>query len=254
MKLNFKDVTFIIPYFRDTKEREQNLLFILGFLHKHFDTSIIVLEGGKEPTFEQLNPPFVRYRWLPHDIAFAPGNLDIFYRTRVLNEGIKMANTKYISPYDTDVFFDVKQYAQALLLLGEGHPMVYPYDGEWIEIERTYLTDGCIIRKNSFGVGSFGGAFFADRKIYMECGMENENFIGWGAEDLERKTRMEYLGYPIVRAEGPLYHIWHPRGPNSSTHNPYWKQNESEMQRIRLMNKGELLDFIKTWEWATSQK
>ena len=44
---------------------------------------------------------------------------------------------------------------------------------------------------------SVGGAFLVNRVSYMEAGMENERFYGWGPEDVERVVRWDTLGYQI---------------------------------------------------------
>ena len=64
-----------------------------------------------------------------------------------------------------------------------------------------------------------GGAFLANLKSYIDAGLENESFYGWGLEDGERYYRWENLGYKIKRVSGPLFHLSHSRGMNSAFHN-----------------------------------
>lgn len=63
-----------------------------------------------------------------------------------------------------------------------------------------------------------GGGFLAKRKAYMEAGMENERFYGWGREDGERINRWKILKYRYVRVPGPLFHLTPERGLNSRFH------------------------------------
>jgi predicted glycosyltransferase involved in capsule biosynthesis len=65
--------------------------------------------------------------------------------------------------------------------------------------------------------------------------MENENFYGWGVEDDERVKRMEVLGFSINRVQGPMFHLWHPRGKNS-----WYASKEAE-----LRNSQEFLNTCK---------
>jgi predicted glycosyltransferase involved in capsule biosynthesis len=73
--------------------------------------------------------------------------------------------------------------------------------------------------KEMYPPNPLGGAFLANLKAYKESGLENENFYGWGLEDGERYYRWENLGYKIQRVPGPLFHLSHGRGINSTFHN-----------------------------------
>ena len=60
-------------------------------------------------------------------------------------------------------------------------------------------------------IGAVGGAVFAQTEKYLQAGMENEDFYGWGLEDGERHYRWLSFGYRIYRSEGCLFHLSHPR-------------------------------------------
>lgn len=95
---------------------------------------------------------------------------------------------------------------------------------------------------------SLGGAFLVNRDEYLKAGGENENFYGWGPEDYERFYRMEILNKEIVRIEGPLYHLFHTRGINSTYANKKMAiQCKEELCRICSMTTLELNNYIKTW-------
>jgi hypothetical protein len=47
----------------------------------------------------------------------------------------------------------------------------------------------------------------------------------------------------------PILHLTHERKETSYNYNPHGKHNEIEFARIDRMNKVELLDEIKKWEW-----
>ena len=63
-------------------------------------------------------------------------------------------------------------------------------------------------------IGAVGGAVFAQTEKYLQAGMENEDFYGWGLEDGERHYRWLSFGYGIYRSEGCLFHLSHPRDQN----------------------------------------
>ena len=70
-----------------------------------------------------------------------------------------------------------------------------------------------------------------NRAKFIEAGSENENFISWGPEDYEHVKRMEVLGLPVHYANGPLFHLWHPRGNNSRYVN---KEIEKHNRKVLL--------------------
>ena len=61
-----------------------------------------------------------------------------------------------------------------------------------------------------------GGAFFANREAYIKSGIEREQFYGWGMEDGERFSRWTIQQQTMDRVDGPLFHLSHARGVNSS--------------------------------------
>ena len=64
-----------------------------------------------------------------------------------------------------------------------------------------------------------GGVFLANLQAYVDSGLENENFYGWGLEDVERYNRWMNLGYRVKRVPGTIFHLNHGRGINSIYHN-----------------------------------
>lgn len=138
--------------------------------------------------------------------------------------------------------------------------MVYPYSGVFLGISRflsslfrdslelSLLTSPFANKHLMNGYYSLGGAFLVNRDEYLKAGGENENFYGWGPEDYERFYRMEILNKEIVRIEGPLYHLFHTRGINSTYANKKLAiQCKEELCRICSMTTLELNNYIKTW-------
>lgn len=93
-----------------------------------------------------------------------------------------------------------------------------------------------------------GGGFFAQKESYIEAGMENEKFYGWGREDGERINRWKKLGYRYERINGPLFHLTHERGVNSRFHSPNQDNiKSSEIFRFYGMSRQEMIHEIKSW-------
>ena len=98
---------------------------------------------------------------------------------------------------------------------------------------------------------SVGCCVLRRRSTYVAAGIENERFVSWGAEDDERLARALTLGLDVQRSSGPLYHLRHARGPDSSVDNPHFTDNVRELERISAMNRHELSAEVATWPWAT---
>lgn len=235
------DVTFIIPYYMDSKERYENLCAVYEFISQKFTTNIIVVRyagsGSKTPVYNKKDKV---------NNLHIPGWNGEFHRTKAINEGIEMARTKYISIYDTDCIFLTSSILEAVDMLREGASLVYPYGGKFVDIKRSYIKEGVIEELHSYTVNSYGGACFLNREDYISCGMENENLAGaWCHDDVERYERVNKLGYKVRRVlDGVCYHIQHPVS-DASKSNP----SDTEYMKIKNMRKSELQEYIKTWPW-----
>lgn len=182
----------------------------------------------------------------------------IIHRTRCLNVLTKKSDADIIGIWDADVIIPKKQIQEAIKTIVNGEADVcYPYDGRFWRmgpgISERYCNTGDkdeLFTSNDRGEFSngYGGAFFANRKRYIEMGMENENFIGYGMEDSERWHRFNMLG-TVARVEGPLYHLWHPRTAQSTSDHKFFEAGRKEYVKVLAMNRGELEDYVKTWEW-----
>lgn len=258
-KVDLTDVSFLIPVRVDSSERIENLLLVIEFLKSNFDTSVIVLEADKK---EQVQHPMIDRK------VFVEDHDVVFHRTRYMNQMTKITDTKYIAHWDADVLAPVGQIMESIGQLRlEMADMTFPYNGSFLntpkQLKEIYkqTKDIEIFIENKdkcsmpMGTDSVGGAFIANRQKYVEAGMENLKFYGWGQEDIERVKRWEILDYGIFRAKGGLYHLFHPRGQNSwygSKAIEY--NNRKELIRICRMQNCELLSEIERWESPKIEK
>lgn len=245
MKYDLKDTTFIIPFYYDSQERCQNLVAILEYITENFDTNILIVEedlvfGTVGHAKESYG---VKYIFMKRSIK------DVFYRTKVINTGLKAATTPFVAIYDTDCIFPPEQVWDAVNMLRTGSDASYCYGGDFVDIDRSYIATGVIKERESFTKESVGGAVFLNRERYAAAGWENERLISWAPEDVERFYRMQTLGYKITRTGGKCFHITHSRGTNSGPQNPHTQANLKEYLSVRAMEKPMLEEYIKTWEW-----
>lgn len=262
-RLDLKDTTFMIPYTKDSNDREENLCLLRNYLEFNFETNIIVneLETDKEAHHflegthsEDGRNPFLHFTTKHEN----------FHRTKMLNQLAKCSCTSIIINQDTDVFIAPFQIYEAVRKVREGIDVCYPYDGRFHGIERkdyyfplkkeldigiikTYIPKGFDI------YNTYGGCIIFKKDSFFTGGMENENFISWGAEDYERYERFTKLGYNVQRIKGVLFHLNHWIGKDSSNKNPFFKVNQVEYEKIKAMNKEELRFYINNRSWMRKE-
>lgn len=248
----FPNLTFVIPFMYDDEYRLQNLYYILNILG-HFNANVIVIEQGYYQHFTNTDFYFDKakvsgtYHFIPNLEVCQGLKIILFYRTKIINIGLKKVHTKFAAIYDTDVFFEWNNYEYAYKKLQEGNTFVYPYDGRFVEIDRQSYDNGIIKENESFANGSYGGAVFLNLEEYKKYGLENENLIGWSPDDIERHTRVSILEGTICRIEGKCYHIYHPKTEINSSGNPFSEKNIMEYHKVMQMTKNELQEYVRTW-------
>lgn len=253
-KIPLKDITFTIPVAYDHPDRQENMELCLAALLSTFDTNIVVGEqGGRK--FEYLKE-FCEYRHFE--------GMEVFHRTKMLNDMSKDATTPFVANYDCDVFFPPMQILEAVHRLRNGVDVASPFSGAFAGVPRqawlfklqTTLDVGIFGNTKFHGRGidpdapdAVGGAVFTNRETYLKAGGENERFISYAPEDQERWDRFRILELKVERVNGFLFHMEHFRGPDSGNQHQYFKANEKEYQRIKAMTKGQLEKEILTWQW-----
>ncbi|PWC31140.1 tetratricopeptide repeat protein [Azospirillum sp. TSO35-2] len=240
---DLRDTTVLIPFRADSDDRKRNLRWIVGFLLKHADTTILIGEDkdGASDVADALGPELAaRCRHLHlrgNDTPFT-------HKAHLINRMVEAAETPIVALHDTDIVVDPVQYVLARDAVRRGGGLVFPYNGLffWImgrevlrfghTLSAAPLNAVCprfpLMHRNSPG----GGAFF-NRERLLAAGGYNENFLSWGFEDDEIAERFRRLGLSVERVPGPLYHLEHARPANSSEQNPFFEANRAELERVR---------------------
>jgi predicted glycosyltransferase involved in capsule biosynthesis len=255
-KTDLTDVTFLIPSRLDSIDRLINLKAIVEFLQKHFETHIHILEADSYNS--KLIDIVVSNKV---EITFIKDFDPVFFRTYYINQMVNNCKTPLLSVWDTDVIVPPKQIIQSVKWLRANNAdFVCPYkktfldtskiirdifldSGDWITLEKHQHK-----MKQMYTPNPVGGAFFANKETYIESGLENLNFYGWGIEDGERATRWTVLGHEFKRIPGNLYHLTHSRGDNSSFQSPNQREKKIvELNKIRSLTKEELKIEVADW-------
>ena len=267
--VDLSNATFIIPLRIESADRMRNIITLLCFLLGNFDTNVIVKEVDSEPVFEKNVLPQIK-EFIGNDInlvhIFEKSDDPVFYRMHILNEMLAMSKTDVVINYDCDVLMPVETYVNAYESILNGVcDVVYPYgNGNFQkqvhvtdEIVSDFLNndfDLSILDKSSqVSTSDFGWVQFFNRSVYIEGGMENENFRGSSPEDKERFFRFTTLGYNVRRIDNWIYHLEHSRGanswPESIRGNPYMAQNFEVWNHLQTLNKQKLKEYYSNQDY-----
>jgi hypothetical protein len=249
-RVDLSDVTFIIPVAYDHTDRKENLQLAIKNLKAQFDCVVIVGEqGGKH--FEGMGDIYLEFDYKK------------FHRTKMLNVMSDLAGTPIVINYDADVIIPPMQIIEAVQRIRNGVDFVYPYDGRFARVPRLHydtvdsFNDVGMLAGHKFkgtlagDASSVGGCIAYNKESFFSAGGENENFISYNPEDLERVERFKKLGYKVERVNGILYHIDHYISSDSSQQNPDY--NMAEFRKVQKMDKAQLLTYVQTWLQTTKK-
>lgn len=267
--VDLSNATFIIPLRIESADRMRNIITLLCFLLGNFDTNVIVKEVDSEPVFEENVLPQIK-EFIGNDInlvhIFEKSDDPVFYRMHILNEMLAMSKTDVVINYDCDVLMPVETYVNAYeSILNGACDVVYPYGNGNFQ-KQVHVTDEIVsdFLNNDFNLSildkssqvstsDFGWVQFFNRSVYIEGGMENENFRGSSPEDKERFFRFTTLGYKVRRIDNWIYHLEHSRGanswPESIRGNPYMMQNFEIWNHLQTLNKQKLKEYYSNQDY-----
>ena len=258
MRIDLTKATFIIPIRIESSDRLRNVITTTAFLLENFDTNIIIKEVDSESVFEKNALPILN-DILDVDINinhnFEKSNESLFHRQKVLNEMIMETKTEIVINYDCDVLLPLGSYHEAYQsIFHHTHDIIYPY-GQGMYQQQVNATDEIVShflqtgdfeyfeKYSKIHTSDYGWVQFFNRQVYIDGGMENENFKAYSPEDKERFYRFTTLGYNIGRINDYVYHLEHSRGENSWFNNPHMQQNNEEWENIQKMNKTQLIKY-----------
>lgn len=286
MKKDLSNVTFIIPLRIDSDDRLRNIILTTSFLLSTFDCKVIIKESDEMSKFSAWALPLIKSVVDTTNLTYVfEENYDEhFHRTRLLNEMILLTTTEIVVNYDSDIILPIESYIQAKQMLdSKKYDVVYPYrfgeKGERKVILDTVIEDendlNCLLKHsiieefisdfnpevldksfgyaqhtNGLGWAEYGMVQFFNTQSYKDGYMENENFIAYAPEDIERHHRWNILGYNIGRIDNHAYHLEHKRTPNSWFNNPFMQKNNQLWEYLKSLTKKEIVDYYESQEYV----
>ena len=268
-RLDLTNATFMIPIRIESPDRLRNVITVLSFLLENLNTNIILKEVDKESVFQRDALPILR------DIVDLDGqdifqNLNyifeqsddpLFHRQKIINEMIMEADTKVVVNYDCDVILRLSAYDLAYHWINDDlFDVVYPFGDDMYQ--RQVKTDDALVSEfikdydyrmldevSKVHTSDYGWVQYFNRQVYIDGGMENENFKAYAPEDKERYYRFKKLGYRVERIDNWVYHLEHTRGENSWFTNPHMQSNMDEWNKIQSMNREQLKEYYSQQDY-----
>ena len=279
--IDLRNVTFIIPLRIDTDDRLRNIVLTTSFLLNTFDCKVIIKESDEMSKFNAWAKPLIESISDTNNLRyiFEENYDEHFHRTRLLNDMVMETTTDIVVNYDSDIILPITSYTQAKEMLdSRKYDLVYPYRfGEYgerkvilktvVEDENDLnsLLDFPLIKKfisgfdpevldesyvyaenvNGMGWSEYGMCQFFNTKAYKDGYLENENFIAYAPEDVERHHRWNMLGYNIGRVDNHAYHMEHKRTQNSWFNNPFMHKNNSLWETLKSFSEEEIHEYYQ---------
>jgi hypothetical protein len=270
--IDFTNCAFLIPYKKsNNQDRENNLIEILKYLNVFLKTNVIVMqqENDNDHTLNLINLKNLFNLNIVHGTHET--DIKCFHKTKLYNLGMIKVKTDIVIPYDVDVLFPIQQLIKSKELLMSGYDYSFPFNKNYIEISKklpierkkllkdydfdyyvdkitTYQNNSLIqkIEKNPPGVIRNcppGGCIFIKKSVYIDMGLENENFCGYAPEDQERKSRLKKLNYKEGIVDGNLFHIEHDLEPQMKRISN--NENKNIFNLLEKMNVDELKKYYE---------
>ena len=271
-RFDLTKTTFIIPLRIETADRMRNIITILIYLTRNFDTKIIVKEVDESSVYEREVLPILEQALEPEWLEcithiFEKSDDFTFHRTKILNDMLWMVDTPVVVNYDSDILLPLETYINATNMIAKGwvHPdvengkpvkVIYPYGCGNYQFQ-CHVGDNEVTNfiNSGFNFEYFNGHMrqwdakygfcqFFDTDEYKKLGGENENFIAYGYEDDERHFRFNLLS-SVGRIHEYVYHLEHGRTKNSWFNNPYCEDNKKLWETLKVKGKKSLLKYYE---------
>ena len=287
MKIDLKNVDFIVPLRIDTGDRLRNVILSTSYLLHHFDCTVTIKEVDSERRFETYALPIIKRLVdttnLNHIFEEETRTDDAFHRTKVLNDMVMDSKCDIVVNYDTDLVLPLDTYTKAVEMLRGEYDVVYPYryglhgerkvnlgftietqddmnnfeKDEFVsrftkEYDSTCFDDRFFYYPSNQGEGwaEYGMVQFFNRQVYLDGYLENEGFIAYAPEDIERHHRWQTLGYNIGRVDNYAYHLEHQRTQNSWFHNPHMQNNNALWDYLKTLSKEQLIEYYENQDYV----
>ena len=212
-----RPVHVVIPYVdRGVPERQQALKFVVGRLAELLPDADVGL--FKADPFSRAAAINNGVREAPHDAIIVQSDPDSLVPAPQLHEAIDLAGQEdgLVLPFSRHLYLNAERSAWAV---GWGIDSAFaelgPPDCEFS------------------GEGGVGNVTVFSRATWEAAGGLDERFGTWGGEDAAFSYACHWLIGPFRRLAGPMYHLWHPRLPESEPGHPEYLRQMTIVSEYR---------------------
>jgi len=208
----------VIPVYNLTPDRFSNLKFVLSSLVSSSIKNINVVE---QETFNTNVATIIRLFCKVRYIRYKSTSTE-FNKSVLLNNFFFNTDYEYVWMLDGDVFMD---YNYVLENLPSKFDFVRPYDQLFKlskkDSQATKNTSKIFLNSKECEVNNYFGkySYIISRRKFMEVGGYNENFKGWGFQDLDLFKRINKKNSIISYTKNKAYHLYHPKAPTTHYQN-----------------------------------
>nr|WP_319374358.1 galactosyltransferase-related protein [uncultured Methanobacterium sp.] len=251
---DYSDLTIIIPYRKSNDtEREDNMDITLSYLSKIGIKNLIISEHATKTSQKFLIDKYGNLFDL-FKVIFSNSDDNLFNKAYAINQGVIASNTLYFAIVDMDCLTEKKNIDLAIHLLEKEFEVVHPFNRvikDIIDKEnfRKNFDFQSVTSTPQYRDWADGGIVFWNKRSFIDIGMKNEYFLGWGGEDNEILIRANLCQLKQIRIGDTLYHLYHDR-PQIRT-----KNNVEQTKKIeQIKSKEDLLNVINKWPWVMESK
>ena len=230
------------------KDRLQNFLCVLNSIlnQSSQDLEVVVVEHSSKPLYKDILPSGIVY------LHFEMTELDAeFNKAKLLNRGVAISKAAVVMLHDADILVPLDYTKRALEKINTGFEALRPLRFLFYlsQHETAYLLANYQLKKplefGSVAQNSLGGSTIVTKETYFSIGGHDEEFQGWGGEDLEflerLRTRRLFKGGFM-----PALHLWHPVAPKKASGHKNQsllqkKRNVSPLERITWLQKSKVI-------------
>ncbi len=251
---DFDKLTIIVHYRRtDDVDREASLDINLRYLSWIGISNLVISEYSDESFKEDLIDEY-GHLFKSFKVVWNNSEGKLYNLALAVNKGVMATTTPYFAMFDSDCLTKKENIGMAIALLDVGFDVVHPFNRRVTDIvdKKKFIQayDFKTVKSpEQIRLWADGGIVFWNKISFINIGMKNEYFDGWGGEDNETTLRANMLQINQYRIDDTLYHLYHHRTLQRTETNYEQFQKTKEIE-----NKEDLLEEINKWPWVIEAK
>jgi predicted glycosyltransferase involved in capsule biosynthesis len=154
------------------------------------------------------------------EICIGGDNGNVFNRSKARNNAFNKSSNEIICILDADTIVPATSIIEGINLVKSKNTWVIPYNDYYNLTKEysNYIIDNIDAAdldesnfKYDFKILSWAGALILTREMYSRLGGYDEEFEGWGWEDVAFRIKLDNEISKHIRCGSYVAHLWHPR-------------------------------------------